>query len=141
MVLSCYSLPVTIKTEYFNGIDWTQNTADQCTVLIPNAHLRLANPETRGGSWQAGDSTMTIANGTSTASFQQITSGQGILTFSAPGEDNYGFINIKGNLSGTYDWLLADTNNDGIYDDPVTARASFGVFKGSDTIIFKRELY
>ncbi len=134
-------LPVTIKTEYFNGIDWTENTADHCTTFNLNSHFRLANPETSGGGWLAGSTTMTIANSTSTATLQQIASGQGLLTFSAPGEDNDGFITIKSNLTGSFDWLLGDYNNDGLYREEASARASFGVFKGSDTIIFKRELY
>jgi MSHA biogenesis protein MshQ len=137
-------LTVAIKTEYFNGIDWTNNTADQCTALILASQLQISNPETGGGSWLAGTTTMTIASGTTAGTLTNnnpLTNGSAILSLSAPGEDNQGYVNIRSQISGSYNWLLGDYNGNGIYDNEATARASFGLFKGSDTIIFRREIY
>ena len=134
-------LAVIIKTEYFNGVDWIDNTADQCTTLTLAYQLQLSNPETGGGGWVSGNTTMTIANGTTSGTLNPLANGSAILSLSAPGEDNQGYVNIKSQISGSYNWLLGDYDGDGLYDDEASARASFGLFKGSDTIIFKRELY
>ncbi len=138
------ALPVAITAEYFNGVDWTDNTADQCTILNLATELQLANPDTASGVWQAGNTTMTLGGGSTTGMLTNnspLVSGEAILTFSAPGEDNLGYVDIQSQLTGTFDWLLSDSDNDGIYDDEATGRASFGIFSGSDNIIFKREVY
>jgi len=137
-------LSVILTAEYFNGINWVDNTADQCTTLSLASDLQLANPDTASGSWQSGTTTMTIANGTTSATLSNnvpLLNGQATLTLSAPGEDNEGYVDIKSLLSVTNFWLLGDYDNDGIYDDDAIGRASFGLFKGSDNIIFRRELY
>ena len=136
-------LTVNIKTEYFNGIDWTDNTADQCTTLALAAQFQLSNPET-GGGWVSGNTTMTIANGTTTGTLTNnspVANGRTVLSLSAPGEDNQGYVNIRSQISGSDNWLLGDYNGNGSYDNEASARASFGLFKGSDTIIFRREVY
>jgi MSHA biogenesis protein MshQ len=137
-------LPVSIKTEYFNGVNWVDNTLDQCTNLNLASRVRLANAETSGGSFVSGSSTMNITSGATSGSLSNsspLLNGEATLTFSAPGEGNQGYVNIKSQISGSYSWLLGDYDHDGIYDDEASARASFGLFKGSDTIIFRREIY
>ena len=87
---------------------------------------------------------MTVDDGTTAATLTSnspMTSGNAIKTLSAPGEDNRGYIDIRSNIAANYDWLLGDFDNDGGYDDEASARASFGLFKGSDQIIFRREVY
>lgn len=137
-------LDIPFTTEYFNGINWTTNTADQCTVLNLATNVQLANTETAGGSWQTGTSTMTIAAGSTAGTLTNnspLLGGQAILTLSAPGEDNEGYVDIRSQLSSTHAWLQGDYDGDGSYDDDPVGRASFGLFKGSDNIIFRRELY
>lgn len=137
-------LPVTIQTEFFNGISWQPNVADQCTVLNLTSHFQLQNPQTAAGSWQLGNSPMQIDLGSTSGALTNnnpLSNGTALLTFSAPGEDNQGYVNIQSQLFGSYNWLLGDYDNDGAYDDEASGRASFGLFKGSDKIIFRRELY
>ncbi|MFW5451213.1 MAG: DUF6701 domain-containing protein [Methylophagaceae bacterium] len=137
-------LAVAITAEYFNGVDWTDNTADQCTILNLATHLQLANPDTASGVWQVGNTTMTIGGGNTTGTLTNnnpLLLGEATLTFSAPGEDNLGYVDIQSQLTGLFDWLLSDSDNDGVYDNEATGRASFGIFSGSDNIIFKREVY
>ena len=137
-------LPVTIQAEYFNGANWQVNTADQCTTLNLTTDIRLRNTETTSNAWQAGNTTMTIASGTSTASLinnNPLVAGNATLTLAAPGEDNQGYVEIGSNIAANYDWLLGDYDNDGGYDDEAVGRGSFGLFKGSDNIIFRREVY
>ncbi|OUR64717.1 hypothetical protein A9Q79_05295 [Methylophaga sp. 42_25_T18] len=134
-------LAITIQAEYFNGANWQQNTADQCTALNKVTHLEFTNNETSGGSFT---STMNIGTGTTIPTLSNhnpMISGSSIITFSAPGEDNQGFVDIQSQLAANYDWLLGDYDNDGGYDDEATGRASFGLFRGSDNIIFRREAY
>jgi len=137
-------LPINITAEYFNGLNWVANLADQCTTLNLTTDLQVANPQTASGSWQTGNTTMTISSGTTTATLSHngpLLNGQAMLTLSAPGEDNIGYDDIRSQLSTTNPWLLGDYDSDGNYDDEPTGRASFGLFKGSDNIIFRRELY
>lgn len=137
-------LAITIQAEYFNGVNWQQNTADQCTTLNLASNIRLRNSDTSSNAWQTGNTTMTIAAGTSTASLSNnnpLVAGSATLTLSAPGEDNQGYVDISSNIAANYDWLLGDYDNDGGYDDEAIGRGSFGLFKGSDNIIFRREVY
>jgi hypothetical protein len=134
-------LPVSIQSEYFNGHNWQLNNADQCTVLTLSSDFQLSNSDTNSGNLQAGTTTMTIDGGTSSATLTNVIDGKATITFSAPGQDNQGYVDIHSNIAGTQDWLLSDNDNDGAYDDEVTGRASFGLFKGSDNIIFRREVY
>jgi MSHA biogenesis protein MshQ len=131
-------LAIAISAEYYTGFSWIENSADQCTSLNLNTHIRLANPETAGGSPQAGTTIMAIASGTASATLSNtspFSAGSGLITLSAPGEDNLGFVDISSNIGTTHPWLL-DLNN-----GEAQGRASFGLFKGSDNIIFRRERY
>lgn len=131
-------LAIAISAKYYTGFSWIENSADQCTALNLNNHIRLANPETAGGSPQAGTTIMTIAAGTTSATLTNtnpFAAGSGFITLSAPGEDNLGFVDISSNIGTTYPWLL-DLNN-----GEAQGRASFGLFKGSDNIIFRRERF
>jgi MSHA biogenesis protein MshQ len=131
-------LAIAISAEYYTGFSWVENSADQCTSLNLNTHVRLANAETAGGSAQVGTTAMTIAAGTTSATLSNtspFSAGSGLITLSAPGEDNLGFVDIFSNIGTTYHWLL-DLNN-----GEAQGRASFGLYKGSDNIIFRRERY
>jgi MSHA biogenesis protein MshQ len=137
-------LPIAIQAEYFNGNNWQLNNADQCTNFTLNPDFQLSNAETDSGSLQAGTTTMTIDSGTTLATLTNnspLVNGSATMTFSAPGEDNQGYVDILSQTSLNHDWLLGDFDNDGSYDDEATGRASFGLFKGSDNIIFRREIY
>lgn len=135
-------LPISFQAEYFDGINWQINTADQCTSLALASHFQLSNSSS--GGWQTGNTAMTIGSGTTSASLSNnspLVSGTGLITFSAPGENNQGYVDIQTQLLGPFNWLLGDYDNDGVYDDEATGKASFGIFSGSDNIIFRREVY
>jgi len=135
-------LPVAVQAEFFNGNNWQANTLDQCTLLNMSPDFQLSNPETNIGSLQAGTATMTIDAGTTLATLTNnnpLANGVATITFSAPGEDNQGYVDIQSQTSLNFGWLLGDYDNDGSYDDEATGRASFGLFAGSGNIIFRRE--
>lgn len=134
-------LPITLSIEYFDGINWQTNTADQCTVVTLSNHLRLRNTSTSSNAWQSGSTTMTLDQNTTAATMASFANGATTITFSAPGEDNQGYVDLQTNINATHSWLLGDYDNDGNFDDEAEGKASFGIFKGSDRIIFRREVY
>ena len=126
-------LAIGFRTEYFNGAGWLPNTQDQCTSISLTNHIRL---KVDGGSFQAGNSTMAIQSGTTSATLaNNIISGDGSISLSAPGEDNQGYVDIRTNMSATHPWLVDIINGE------AQSRASFGLFRGDDKIIFRRERY
>ena len=132
-------LTVGLRTEFFSGSGWLPNTSDQCTSLSLINQIRLM---TNGGSFQTGNTTMFIQNGMTNAILANpIIGGSGSLTLTAPGQDNQGYIDIRTNISTTHPWLLGDYDNSGIYNDEAQSRASFGLFRGDDKIIFRRERF
>jgi hypothetical protein len=133
-------LIVSMSAEYFNGTNWTLNSLDNCSSLDLVSNILLSNPAT--GNNLTGNTSMKIELGSSSASLvnSPFSSGQGNLNFSAPGEDNQGYIDIKGSLAGL-EWLQFDWNSDGDFTDSPSGRASFGLYSGSDKLIFRREMY
>jgi len=113
-------LTVGLRTEFFSGSGWLPNTSDQCTSLSLINQIRLMT-------------NAILAN--------PIIGGSGSLTLTAPGQDNQGYIDIRTNISTTHPWLLGDYDNSGIYNDEAQSRASFGLFRGDDKIIFRRERF
>lgn len=133
-----------IRAEYFNGFSWIENTADACTVINQTNHIGLRNPDTSGGALQSGNTTMTIGAGSTTATLTNanpLSSGSASLTLSAPGQDNQGYVDVSSRIGANYPWLLGDYDNDGGYDDEAQGRVSFGLFRGSNNIIFRREQF
>ena len=64
--------------------------------------------------------------------------GQGYISYSAPGEGN------RGSLESTlgfelFPWLRNDYNQDGIFDDTISSEVRFGLYRGSDRVIWWSE--
>lgn len=137
-------LPVSVplRTEFFDGAGFVTNTDDSCTVLALAADIQLANPDTAGGAPQPGTAIMNVNAGTSsiTSGDAAFTAGAALLTFSAPGAGNTGFIDVLSNLAASgFDHLQDDLDNDGVYDNDPAGRVTFGVFEGPGTFIYIRE--
>jgi len=65
---------------------------------------------------------------------------------SGPAAYTFSYVNIIWSPTDVVNYnnscvALGDYDNDGNYDDNPSGRASFGLFKGTDNIIFRRELY
>src|SRR3546814_5002645 len=114
------------------------NTLDACTPLTLASELFLQNPDTAGGSEQPGDTVMTVASGTSSASFVDMPPAQGRINVSLtpPGAGNTGFIELRVDAT-TMPWLRFDWDGDGLYDNDPRGRGTFGVFAGPDSMIDK----
>ncbi|MEO8343743.1 MAG: DUF6701 domain-containing protein, partial [Gallionella sp.] len=130
-------LPIPIQTQYWNGISFVTNTADNCTTLVAN-NIKLTTPP-------AGVS----------ATVGAFTSGVGSLSLSPPTSSAKVAVDLCVDLSsdpagGT---VCVATTSAGMpylqglwapgtsYNNDPGARATFGVYKGADEFIYLRENY
>lgn len=135
-----------METQYWNGTSFVTNAADNCTAVAA-ANVGLGNYT---GNLGAGETTVTVSG----AAFS---SGRNTIALSAPGAGNDGSVDVVVNLgtTTTIDSCLAWgamptpaganlTHLRGQWcgatptKDP-TARAAFGVYRGSEEVIFIRE--
>ena len=121
-------LPLPVTAQYWNGSAFVTNTSDtNCTAIAST----LGTLSSYQGQLSAGETTLS-GSGT-------ITNGQlNALQLSAPGANISGSVNVT--LDLTYlPWLQFDWNGDGSLDTSVTGTASFGLYRGSDRVIYWRE--
>ena len=138
-------LTLPLRVEYFDGNRFRDNTADGCTsVSMTGAadHARLQLDD--AGTWVPAEETVDLlgegssgkTNGTVVTG---LAGGAGSLTLAAPRAGNTGFASVRADLSD-FSWLRGDWDDDGSYDDFPSARATFGVYRGNDRIIYWREV-
>ncbi|MEC8443639.1 MAG: DUF6701 domain-containing protein [Pseudomonadota bacterium] len=118
------TLNMPLRTEYFQDGDYLLNTDDDCTVW-DSSNATVSAPS------QAGSSSGTLAGGSSGS--------DGILLqapTSVPGGPD------TGDATVSYDapaWLEYDYDGDGSPDDP-EATASFGLNRGHERVIYRKEV-
>lgn len=139
-----------VRAEYWNSGTWQTHVADDCTSFNLTDGVNLRNPDTASNTWQTGDTTMTVGGGTSDASLPTdpvtLTAGGTTIAFSAPGENNTGFIDVRLPLDDAAvgldylrgDWDDDDGAGDGPFDDYPAARATFGIYSGNPNWIHLR---
>lgn len=128
-------LELKLKTEYFDGSQWRTNSNDSCTQYQDTLT-----------SFQAGSYTDQLSAGETTAQstggLQNLTAGLSGLSngiwFSAPGANNYGSVQVNFNLA-SQPWLQYDWNGDNLLDT-THGILSFGYYRGSDRVIYWREV-
>ncbi|MHB1083580.1 MAG: DUF6701 domain-containing protein [Thiobacillus sp.] len=140
------SLPVPIETQFWNGSGFTRNTADACTQLAAN-NVALS-------TWRpplnACETSVSLAG--------RFVAGQGNLRLSAPNPAHKGSVDLTVLLGATgagstcvsgavaaavpasQSWLQGRWSG-GMYNQNPAARASFGLYRGSKSLIYIRELY
>jgi hypothetical protein len=152
-------LPVQVEAQYWSGAPtnaFITNTQDSCTSIAA-ADVAMSN-FTNNLSGSPTCETAISGGGA-------LSAGRRTLQLAAPGSANYGgvdlTVNISASASGTTcttvggapvsattadrlylqgQWDAIDQGSDSLlYDDNLTARATFGVYRGSDEIIFIRE--
>lgn len=143
-------LPVPIEARFWNGSGFVLNTAlnaaDFCTQLAAN-NVSLSN-------WQRNLN----ACETSVSLSGRFNAGRGNLRFSAPGAGNTGSVDLTVQLGATASgstcvggavtaaaaasqtWLQGRWSG-GAYNQNPAARASFGLYRGSKSLIYLREMY
>ncbi len=126
-------LPMPFRAEYFNGSTFVTNILDNCTGTA----LGLLSLSNDSGTVSA-DNPIQVGTGNSSASLSNpFVAGDAGLQFSAPGSE--GYILVQVDLSSLA-WLRFDWNGDGIPENP-SARATFGIYKGRQSLIYLRETY
>lgn len=128
-------LSMPLRTEYFDGTSFVQNTGDGCTLL---ALTQLV--QNNGTTTVTVDQPIAVGSGSSQATLDHIPmlAGDAGLTFSAPGSN--GYIQVRADLT-LLPWLRYDWDGDGSHDDGPAARASFGLYKGRPGMIYMRESF
>lgn len=115
-------LDVPFGTEYAaSGGGFTRNLADSCTTATA--------PVLSGA----------LATSTAVESISSpLVAGLGNIRLAAPTGGATGSVSLRMTPPS---WLLGDADNDMVYDDPVDALASFGLFRQGDRQIYLRETY
>lgn len=139
-------LSLLMETQYWNGASFITNVRDHCTTAAA-ANVGLGNYT---GNLAAGETTPSIAAGA-------FGFGKKTLVMSAPGTGNNGSVDIVLNLGSTttidscLSWTVTPTPAGAnlshlrgrwcgaTYTKDPTGRASFGVYKGAEEVIFTRE--
>jgi MSHA biogenesis protein MshQ len=111
---------------YHEGEHWPVNRLDNCT------DVQLARLQPDNSSWEGN-----LASG-ETVPFllQGIVNGEGMFSHSAPGVDNDGSVLYRYQAPA---WLQTENNGDGNWQDDPVGRINFGLYRGSDRVIYWRE--
>jgi hypothetical protein len=138
-------LKVPMRTEYFDGSAFVVNRDDLCTALQPTDLVLSSDVETDETDGDIDVSAEAdCADGTSTAAIDNspFAEGDAGLSFSAPGRNCTGYVDITTDLGiGGLDmeWLRFDWDGDGDLDDDPRGRATFGIYPGRNSLIYQRE--
>lgn len=130
-------LPMPMRAQYYNGpsAGFVTNGADNCTSLALSAIQLTSAVE----SVTADNPIRVKGVLTTTASVgTPFTSGDAGLIFSAPTAGGDGYVDVT---PTTPSYLQFDWDGDGVYDNNPTARANFGVYRGSPRQIYLRERF
>lgn len=113
-----------LQVEYFDGDNFLVSSSNNCLeydaskISLSNISLAPSLTEVNGGTGQ-------FISGRSDS-----------ITLQAPGAGNQGKLGVS---YDTFEWLLYDWDNDGVFDEAPSAIATFGVYKGDDKLIHWRE--
>ncbi len=120
------------------AIEYQENIAGISTFVVNSddgcSSLAVSDFQLSGytGNLNAGETAVsTIA----------LSSGAGVLTLAAPLAGNDGSVIASGLVPNVPDYLLFDWDGDGLHDNPASGLATFGIYAGSDRLIFKREAF
>lgn len=123
------SLSMGLTVQFYNGIEFQQNTADSCTSYS-SSNAALSNYT---DNLQVGE---TAVVGPVSSTFFSAGSAQTAspLTLSAPGSGNTGTVEL---IYSAPNWLLYDWFGTG--DSSPQATATFGGFRGHDRVLYWQE--
>jgi MSHA biogenesis protein MshQ len=136
-------LAMPLVAQYWNGSSWITNTDDSCTTAVS---LASSDPILTDGlltselcAWDSGlvgsSGLGCSVAGVSSVRFKKPPLA-GDLNFQATGAGNTGSLDITATVPSylQFNWRGAGNSNP-------TARATFGVYKGGNKVIYFRELY
>jgi MSHA biogenesis protein MshQ len=121
------AMPIPIETQYWNGTGFVTNALDNCTA-IALANITLGNYQP---NLVAGDTTATVGG--------SFASGKGMIRLLAPGSAKHGSVDLTANLTGANMTYLQGAWSGTSYTNDPKARATFGLFRNTDQMIYQRE--
>ncbi|MFA0311656.1 hypothetical protein BH581_11900 [Vibrio splendidus] len=121
-----------VTSYYFDGASFKTNTSDSCSDFsVADLSFDVGNDS----------NALPIGGGVTAATIDTtpiIQNGEGYISYSAPGEGNRG--TLESTLGfGAFPWLRNDYNQDGIFDDTISSEVRFGLYRGSDRVIWWSE--
>ncbi|GLT17120.1 hypothetical protein GCM10007938_08970 [Vibrio zhanjiangensis] len=125
-----------LELQYYTGNYFTTNTDDSCSSFGSITNFSLNSGDyTLVTSGSATPPEVNVSLMSATAS-----SGESWLEFSAPGSGNTGSITSSFDINANaLPWLREDTDNNGSFDDSVSGLVQFGIYRGSDRVIWWNE--
>ena len=132
-------LNVPLSAEYYDGAAYILNSDDNCTAFTLATHVDLSS---MASGTQGGDQPMVIGSGTTsvTSGNPTLVNGSAMFTFTAPGADNKGIVDIEADLTAAnMGMLLSDWDGDGNFDNHPAGRATFGIISRPKELIYSRE--
>lgn len=128
---SALSQPIT--SEYFTSNGFVTNNFDRCTLLPALANFTLTPTDLTLGSAGAPEVDSTLVS-------QTLASGVANINFTAPGAGHQGFIDTLLDLNAHgLPWLRPYNDQNGAFENEVSGRVQFGLYRGSDRVIWWRE--
>ncbi len=128
-------LVVVAEAQHFDGNHFVKNTDDNYdAATCPSSYTPLVTADVTLSNYIA---PLATGNTALPATLPAISSGIIPLMLSAPGDGNDGSVMIT---ITTPSWLTYDFNGDSSADD-ASATATFGIFKGREPVIIKRQNY
>jgi len=126
-------LPVLMNAEYWNGFAFSLNRDDSCTLLM-ESNLTLDSAEQTGVAGTNAIKVKGVVTTSATIGSKPLIDGDGDLVFNAPGNGGDGWVDIELTVPPylQFDWH-------GTGDENPTSRATFGIYQGSESIIYMRE--
>ncbi|ENM5730107.1 MSHA biogenesis protein MshQ [Vibrio mimicus] len=125
-----------IYVEHYTSNGFVRTTDDSCTSLSSINNFALQSTDYDVMTTGVPVPPQVLAGLTSS----NLSQGKSAIRFSAPGAGITGYIDSILNLN-THDlmWLAEDKNGDGSFDQTTQGRAQFGLYRGSDRVIWWRE--
>ncbi|MGB5805399.1 MAG: DUF6701 domain-containing protein [Vibrio anguillarum] len=128
---SALSQPIT--SEYFTANGFVTNSFDSCTRLPDLANFTLTPTDLTLGSGGAPEVYPTLVS-------QTLALGAANINFTAPGAGHQGFIDTLLDLNAHgLPWLRPYNDQNGAFENEVSGRVQFGLYRGSDRVIWWRE--
>jgi MSHA biogenesis protein MshQ len=125
-------LDMNLQTEYFDGTSFVLSTDDSCTSLLDTDPPLTADSTSYTDNLTDGDTTPVLNS--------NITSGLGVIQFSGAGLGNEGSVIYSYDTNTYLPWLNTENDNDGDYADNPFGKVTFGQFRGTDRVIYWREI-
>ena len=123
------AMPLSLRTQVFDGDRFADDSSDQCTTLPLAALVATPLPERLSAP--------------ASIAFAPLRSGDAGLSLAAPNTTGTVDLEVRLDTAGL-PWLRGDWPEDGLdglYDDDPRAHVTFGIWDGRDELIFVQETY